>query len=66
MSTPSPDEIEGVRRSLLSLADRVKALADELPDERWYNLADYKELLEVRASLDAVAEELQRALQRWD
>jgi hypothetical protein len=63
--TPSPREVEGVRRSIMELSERVKSLADRLPDERWFNLDDYEELLELRASLDRAADQLQHALERW-
>jgi hypothetical protein len=38
---------------------------DEVPDERWYNLSDHDELLEIRASLHVAVEELERTLRRW-
>ena len=61
----SPREVEGVRQSIGNLSERIKELADRLPDERWFNLQDYEELLDLRASLDTAAEEAQHALERW-
>jgi hypothetical protein len=63
--TPSPRDVEGVRKSIMNLSDRVRELADDLPDERWFNLADYPELVEIRACLSIAADELQRALAHW-
>jgi hypothetical protein len=62
---PSAGNAEGLRRSIMSLSERVRQLADQLPDERWFNLADAEELHEIRACLVTVEDELQRTLARW-
>jgi hypothetical protein len=63
--TPSPGNAEGLRRSIMSLSERVRQLADQLPDERWFSLGDAEELHEIRACLVTVEDELQRTLARW-